>query len=93
MSPPAALHTRHDLRMVEQVLYEPWVAQKGWIPLDPITFNVKNVEGIKLTDAMNLRFDGPEGRDELMFTGDRVGNSVSCRIEVRGFCSINLHSY
>jgi len=93
MSPPAILHTRHDLRMVESDLYQSENVQNGWIPRDPIVFKVKEIEGIKLTDAMNLRFDGPDDRDQLMFTDDHVGSSVSCRVKVRGSHDINFHSY
>jgi len=86
MAPPAILPTRPYLRRVEQVLYESESLQKNWTPLPPIEFKVKGVEGMNLVDAMNLRFDGPDDRDDPMFTDDSIGNSVSCRIDVRGFC-------
>ena len=38
-------------------------------------------------DAKNERFDGPDGRDDLMFTGGNVKGSVACRIIVRALCS------
>ena len=41
---------------------------------------------MQLTDALNICFDGPDGRDDLMFTHDSIGNSVSCRIAVSEFC-------
>jgi len=41
---------------------------------------------MQLTDALNIHFPGPDDRDDLMFTHDSIGNSVSCRIIVRGFC-------
>ena len=91
MSPPAVLRTRQDLRMVMQDPYKPDIVQKGWIPLPSVAFDVNGVEGIKLTDAMKPRFNGPDGRDELMFTDGHVGNSVSCRIQVRGFYDSNFH--
>ena len=34
-------------------------------------------------DAKNERFDGPDGRDDLMFTDGDVGASISCRTIVR----------
>ena len=72
--------------MVGQVLYRCKTQQKGWAPLPSIEFRVQGEEGMSLTDALNIRFDGPDGRDDLMFTHDNIGNSVSCRIAVRGFC-------
>jgi len=75
---------------VEQDPYYCDTPQKGWIPLPPIDFKDKGKEGIKLTDAMNLRFDGPDGRDDPMFEDGDIGNSVTCRICVRGFCGSNL---
>lgn len=89
MAHPAFLLERPLLHMVEQVPYQCKSSQKGWTPLPSIDFKVKGVEGIKLTDAMNLCFDGPDDRDEKMFTDDRVGNSVLCRIDVRGFSDNN----
>jgi hypothetical protein len=41
------------------------------------------IEGIRLTDAKDTYFDGPESRDDLMFTAREIGSSVSCRILVR----------
>ena len=61
------------------------MTQKDWVPFPPIDFVVKGNKGMKLTDAMNPRFDGPDGRDDLMFTQDGIGNSVSCRLHVCGF--------
>jgi len=72
------------LRVVEQVSYNYDVTQTGWTPLETIDFGVKGVKGMRLIDAVNLRFDGPDERDELMFQSG-VGTSVSCRIHVRGF--------
>ena len=40
---------------------------------------------MKSIDAINPRFDGPDGRDDLMFTQDGIGISVSCRLHVCGF--------
>ena len=71
---------------MEQVPYHCKTQQKGWTPLPSIDFRVQGRDGMNLTDALNVRFDGPDGRDDLMFTHDSIGNSVSCRMEVRGFC-------
>ena len=91
MTPPTPLQTRPHLRKVEQISYKCGNVQKGWVTLPPISFKVGGVEGIKLTDAMNLRFNGPDDRDELMFTGGSVGKSISCRIQVRGFNDDDFH--
>ena len=87
MTPPIPLPTRPHFHIVEQVPYRCGTLQNGWTALhESIEFKVKGLEGINLIDAMNERFDGPDGRDDNMFTDDRIGNSISCRIEVRGFC-------
>jgi len=41
---------------------------------------------MNLTDALDIRFDGPDNRDDPMFVRGLIGNSVSCRIAVREFC-------
>jgi len=84
--PPAILFTRPHLHKVEQDPYESENLQKDWTPLPPIEFKVNGVEGMSLTDAMNRHFDGLDGRDDPMFTDESIRNSVSCRIDVRGFC-------
>ena len=84
--PPIIPPSRSNLHVVEQVLYRYRAQQKGWEPQPSIEFRVQGTEGIKLTDALNIRFNGPDGRDDLMFTHDSTGSSVSCRIAVRGFC-------
>ena len=91
ITPPAILPTRPDLRIVEQILYNRDNPRGGWAPLHSIDFAVDGQEGIKLTDAMNLRFNGPDGRDHPMFTHESIGNSVSCRMEVRGISDSDLH--
>jgi len=75
---------------VEQDPYHCEISQKGWIPLPPIVFKDKGKEGIRLTDAMNLHFDGPDDRDDPMFEDGNIGNSVTFRIRVREFCDSNL---
>ena len=62
---------------MEQDPYHCEISQKGWIPLPPIDFKDKGKEGIRLTDAMNLRFDGPDNRDDPMFEDGNIGNSVT----------------
>ena len=73
--------------MIEQVPYKSEILQKGWTALPSIYFKVKGMEGVKLTDAMGQSsgFSELDDRDDLMFTGGGVGNSVSCRINVCGF--------
>ena len=71
---------------MQQVPYETKSMQKDWTPFPPIGFKVRGREGMKLIDAMNLYFDGPDGRDDLMFTRDGIGNCITCRIQVRGSC-------
>jgi len=71
--------------MVEQFPYR-CETQNGWNPLPSIDFKVRGKEGMNLTDAANIaEFDGPDYRDDLMFTHGGIGNSISCRIEVREF--------
>ena len=79
----AILLTHPHLRGVEQVPYESENLQKDWTLLPPIEFKVEGVEGMNLADAMNLRFDGPDDRDDPMFTDESIGNSVSYRIDIR----------
>jgi len=56
-------------------------------------FKVEGTEGMELTDALNLRFNGLDDRDEPMFGDGGVGTSVSCRIHVRGFYNSNFHHH
>ena len=35
---------------------------------------------------MDMYYDGPDGRNDLMFMNEEIGNSVSCRIIVRPSC-------
>ena len=84
MTPPTAPPTCCDLHIVEQVPYKCEI-QKDWVPFPPIDFKVKGKKGMKLTDAMNLHFDGPDGRDDPMFTQEGIGNSILFRVQVRGF--------
>lgn len=91
MVPPAIPLIPPHLCIIEQVPYQCDVAQNGWTCLKTIYFKVEGVEGIKLTEAMKLRFSGLEGRDDPMFMNNRVGTSVSCRISVRGFYDSNFH--
>ena len=69
---------------MEQYEYQYKNPPKGWDPLPPIDFTVLGQEGINLTDAINQNFSNLEGRDDSMFEGESTGNSVSCRIDVRG---------
>ena len=80
--PPSFLPGRPELRKVQQEVYVSKNPQKEWIRLPDIDFRVGGVEGIRLTDAKDTYFDGPDDRDDLVFTGGDVGNSVSCRINV-----------
>ena len=84
---------RPHLHMVEQAPYQLQVLQKGWTPLPSIHFKVKGMEGVKLTDAMcqSSGFSELDDRDDPMFTGGGVGNSVSCRINVCGFRDSYFH--
>lgn len=69
---------------MEQIEYSCKAAQKDWETLPSIDFKVQGKEGIRLTDAMNTRFGGLEDRDLPMFEGEGTGNTVSCRLNVRG---------
>jgi len=84
---PATLPTRPDLYIAEQIPYNHENPRGGWAPFHSIDFTVDGQEGIKLSDAMNLRFNGPDGRDQPMFTHESIGNSVSCRMEFAGRCA------
>jgi hypothetical protein len=77
---------------VKQFKYQCENAQKGWGPLPSIDFTVLGQEGINLTDAINRNFSNLEGRDDPMFEGESTGNSVSCRIDVRGRYYISFHA-
>ena len=98
MAPVAYLPTRPDLRLMKQNTYRCGNEQKDWKPLPTIDFTVRGKEGICLTDAANLHFSDLDGRDDLMFRDTGIGNSVSCRIEVRGHfpigfrCCLVIHS-
>ena len=92
MVPFNPLPTRPDLRLVEQTLYKCGNEQNGWQRLASIDFTVVGVEGIRLTDATNLHFSYLDGRDDPMFEDEIIGNSVSCRIEVRGRLRFTLAS-
>ena len=100
MVPVNPLSTRPDLRLVEQNPYKCGNEQRDWESLASIDFRVLGVEGIRLTDAMNLRFSDLDGRDDPMFEDETIGNSVSCRIGVRGhlevyirFCCCSIPSF
>jgi len=56
------------------------VNTQKWQKLPDIVFKVGGVDGIRLTEAMNLYFNGPDDRDQLMFTDGKFGSSFSCRI-------------
>ena len=88
ITPP--LYTRLDLRVARQFQYRCANPQGPWTQLPSIDFSVNHIEGIRLTDAMNLYFDGPDNRDDLMFTSESVKNTVSCRIHVGGPWSAGL---
>ena len=64
-----------------------------WTKLPDIVFRVGGVDGMKLTDAVNAYFNGPDGRDEFMFTNESIGSSFSCRIIVCSPCDYDFHSY
>ena len=87
---PLFLYTRLDLRVARQFRYRCVNPQGPWTQLPSIDFSVNRIEGIRLTDAMNLYFDGPDNRDDLMFTSESVKNTVSCRIHVGGPWSAGL---
>ena len=80
--PPSFLPGRPELRRVQQDVYVSKNPQKEWIRLPDIDFRVGGIDGIRLTDAKDTRFDGPDDRDDLVFTSGDVGHSVSCRIAV-----------
>jgi hypothetical protein len=46
--------------------------------------------GIRLTDAMDGHFDGPDQRDDPMFVGGG-GASISCRLNVRVSYCYDFH--
>ena len=48
---------------------------------------------MKLTDIKNQCFSSLDRRDDLMFTHDRIGNSVSCRMSVRVFYDGDSYRY
>lgn len=82
---PLTLPNRPDLRLVHQIEYKSGSPQGKLQQLPDINFRVKGKEGINLMDAMNERFDGPDGRDDLMFTDGNVKGTVACRIIFEGY--------
>jgi len=82
------LATRPDLSVVEQTVYQPPNVQKDWRPLPSVGFTIleegRRLEGINLEDALNQRYSHLDGRDDPMFEDESIGNSVACRMKVRG---------
>ena len=87
------LPTRPDLLIVPQIKFEPG-SVRTWKRLPPIEFAVSsegiNLEGINLDDALNMHFNSLNGRDDAMFTDENIGNSVSCRMKVRGLSMTSI---
>ena len=83
---PTIQLSHSDLHMVEQNTYQCTTRGQHWDPLPSINFKVQDMEGINLTDAMNLRFNGLDNCDDPVFTHDCIGGSISCRISVCGLC-------
>jgi len=83
------------LRRVKQVTYQPLNSQRDWARLPPIYFLVKSIEGIKLADALNIRFDGLDGGDDpvFLFADISIGTSITCRIEVCDLGDSHFHRY
>lgn len=82
-----SLPGRPDLLIVQQVQYGAGSKQLDWNKLPNIYFNHAGREGVSLVDAMDTYFNGPDGRDELVFTCGNVGVAVSCRIIFEGYPS------
>ena len=78
---------------MRQAVYECGSTQKNWTKLPDITFRVGGVDGIKLSDAMNPYFNGPDARDEPMFLNGNIGISVSCRLTVCAPCACDFRGY
>ena len=72
-------------------MYQFLDARPGWTPRPPIDFKVEGMKGLKLTDAMDLCFGGLDGHDDPIFVYDDVGDSITCRMDVRGFCDSRSH--
>ena len=83
---------RPGLQVLRQIAYESGNEQKNRPQFVDINFSVGGKEGIRLPDAMDRIFDGPDGRDELMFTNENIGSSISCRIIVSVPCAGDRHS-
>ena len=77
------LDGRPDHHRVQLVPYQSGNSQNRWTRFPDIDVRVSGSAGIKLSDALNVYFDGPDGRDDLMFTNGAIGNSVLCRLSVR----------
>jgi len=73
--------------VVEQTAYKSPNTQNSWRPLPSIDFKVlegeRKLEGINLEDALNQYYSYLDGRDDFMFGDENIGNSISCRMEVR----------
>jgi hypothetical protein len=77
---------------VRQKYYEV-ACKQNWDKLPDIVFTVGGMDGIRLTQAMDAYFPGPDGRDLLMFTNGKVGSSISCRINVCALCDGDPRGY
>jgi hypothetical protein len=80
---PLPLIGRPDLRLLRQVEYSSRLS--NWFKLPDIYFSVGGKDGINAVDARNASFDGPDGRDDLMFTDGNVGSCISCRMIFEGY--------
>ena len=91
---PPFIPGRPDLRVVRQVAYQSGSSRDLWSKLPNIDFRVRGLEGIRLTDALNVHSDELDQRDDLMFATSDVGTAISCRILVCALYNsdFNCHS-
>lgn len=67
---------------IEQPRYVCGNSQHDWIPQNPIDFLINGQPGVRLTDALDPHFWGPDGRDDEILRYPGAGSSISCRINV-----------
>ncbi|KAF9785335.1 hypothetical protein BJ322DRAFT_825442 [Thelephora terrestris] len=84
---PAPEPPTHHRTKIEQPHYKCGNSQRGWVRQDTVEFFVGGQPGIRLTDALDPHFSGPDQRDDKMFQYPGAGSSVSCRIHFPQYSS------
>lgn len=70
---------------INQPRYVSENSQNNWTPQISVDFSVNGQPGVRLTDALDPHFPGPDRRDDKMFQYSGAGSSISCRIHFPGY--------